>query len=67
MTNTKELEILVLPGDGVGPEVVGQAVRVIDSIRKLRSKALNVNFKVAYKMIGGIAIDKTGWFPFYLT
>ncbi|HUJ27723.1 MAG TPA: isocitrate/isopropylmalate family dehydrogenase, partial [Myxococcales bacterium] len=43
--------IAVLPGDGVGPEVIAQAVRV------LRAAG---SFEVREGLIGGAAIDRTG-------
>jgi 3-isopropylmalate dehydrogenase len=51
-----ELNILVLPGDGIGIEVTREAVRVLEHIiRKFRHK---LNQKEA--LLGGIAIHKTG-------
>lgn len=48
--------IAVLGGDGIGPEVIGQAVRVLDKV------AEKFKFKVAYKyyLVGGCSIDKYG-------
>jgi 3-isopropylmalate dehydrogenase len=43
--------IAVLPGDGIGPEVTAQAVRVL--------KAAG-NFEVREALVGGAAIDRTG-------
>lgn len=28
------MKICVLPGDGIGPEIVGQAVRVLEALRQ---------------------------------
>ncbi len=49
-------KILVLPGDGIGPEVIAQAVRVIDALRDRHG------FKVALEpgLIGGAAVDAHG-------
>jgi 3-isopropylmalate dehydrogenase len=46
----------VMPGDGIGPEVVGQAIKVLDRVGE------KCGFKLQYRYadIGGIAIDKTG-------
>ncbi len=49
-------KIAVLPGDGVGPEVVAQAVKVIEAV----SEKHNIKFELAYADIGASAIDKTG-------
>ncbi|KKQ23952.1 MAG: 3-isopropylmalate dehydrogenase [Candidatus Roizmanbacteria bacterium GW2011_GWC2_37_13] len=48
--------IAVLPGDGVGPEVTMEAVKVLEKI------AEKFNHKFIFKegLIGAIAIDKTG-------
>ncbi len=50
------VNIAVLPGDGVGPEVVGQALRIL--------KALQEKYQLTYTLdtgfIGGSALDKTG-------
>jgi len=43
-------KIAVLPGDGIGPEIVEQAVRVL--------KALDVSFDVKEEPVGGAAFDK---------
>jgi len=49
-------KIAVLPGDGIGPEVMKQAVKVLD---KISSKS-GVSFELSYADIGGIAIDNHG-------
>ena len=48
--------ILVLPGDGIGPEVVAEATRVLEAVAK------KFGHEVALRegLIGGIAIDQTG-------
>jgi len=43
--------IAVLPGDGVGPEVIAQAVRVLQAVGP---------FELREALVGGIAIDRTG-------
>ncbi len=48
--------IVLLPGDGIGPEVVSQATRVLESIAKSHAH----DFQFSTKKIGGIAIDETG-------
>lgn len=49
-------QIAVLPGDGIGPEVMNQALKVLDAICKRFLVKINTN---QYD-IGGIAIDKVG-------
>ena len=48
--------IVLLPGDGIGPEVTAQAVRVLEAI----AKSFGHDFQFVSKRIGGIAIDETG-------
>ena len=49
-------KILVLPGDGIGPEIVAEAVKVLDVF--VAEGALNL--QLDYANIGGIAYDKEG-------
>ena len=51
-----EYNIVLLPGDGIGPEVVGQAVRVLDAV----AKATGSTFNMQEHLIGGCSIDKFG-------
>jgi len=48
--------IAVLPGDGIGPEVVTQAVKVLERI----ATQFNHQFEFVSADVGGAAIDKTG-------
>jgi len=48
--------IAVLPGDGIGPEVTAEAVRVLEAI----GKRSGVSFAFTTALIGGAAIDATG-------
>lgn len=52
----KEFTIAVLPGDGIGPEIVQQAVKVLDAV----SEKFNVKLNYKYGLIGGAAIDEFG-------
>jgi 3-isopropylmalate dehydrogenase len=54
MSNLKK--IAVLPGDGIGPEVMAQAVKVLEAIQE----KFGHSFHLEKGLIGGIAIDKTG-------
>ncbi|KAI8379464.1 3-isopropylmalate dehydrogenase [Radiomyces spectabilis] len=56
----KKISIVCLPGDGVGPEVVGEAVKVLKLIASIRAKALNVEFDFTDELIGLAALEKTG-------
>lgn len=48
--------IAVLPGDGIGPEVTAQAVRVLKAV----ADKFNHEFEFKEGLIGSAAIDKTG-------
>src|SRR3546814_12405601 len=49
-------KLLILPGDGIGPEVMGQVRRVIDWMAKHRS----LSFDLDEGLVGGAAIDAEG-------
>ncbi len=51
-----KLKIAQLPGDGIGPEVVAQAVKAIDAV--CAKFGHEVDYTFAY--VGACAIDKTG-------
>ncbi|MBI2758487.1 MAG: 3-isopropylmalate dehydrogenase [Chloroflexi bacterium] len=48
--------ITLLPGDGIGPEVVAEAVRVLDAIASKHGHS----FKFTERLMGGCSIDKFG-------
>ncbi|MHB9003103.1 MAG: 3-isopropylmalate dehydrogenase [Coriobacteriia bacterium] len=48
--------ICLLPGDGIGPEITEQAVRVLNAI----GEAAGATFEYTEALLGGIAIDETG-------
>ncbi len=48
--------IAVLPGDGVGPEVIQESIRVLQAIEK----KYNHTFTLKEGLVGGVAIDKLG-------
>ena len=50
------LNIAVLSGDGIGPEIIEQAKKTILAIGKKFNH--NITFKTG--LVGAIAIDKTG-------
>ncbi|WP_100614284.1 3-isopropylmalate dehydrogenase [Confluentibacter citreus] len=51
-----KLNIAVLPGDGIGPEVTAQAVKVLKAI----AMEFNHIFTFDYGVVGASAIEKTG-------
>jgi 3-isopropylmalate dehydrogenase len=51
-----EKKIAILYGDGVGPEVTAQSVKVLAAI----AAAFNHNFELKELLVGADAIDKTG-------
>ena len=46
------MKICVLPGDGIGPEITAEAVRVL--------QALDLKFEMEEALLGGCAVDATG-------
>jgi 3-isopropylmalate dehydrogenase len=48
--------ILILPGDGIGKEIVAQAIKVIDSLNAKHGLGMNL----VHGLIGGSAYDETG-------
>lgn len=51
-----ELRIAVLPGDGIGPEVTTEAVKVLEAVGRRH----NLSFRFTWADVGGIAMDKHG-------
>src|SRR5271155_5347096 len=51
-----ELKILVVAGDGIGPEVTGEAVRILQSVAELGG----YDFEFRDALIGGAAIKQHG-------
>ncbi|HIF89802.1 MAG TPA: 3-isopropylmalate dehydrogenase [Candidatus Thioglobus sp.] len=49
-------KILVLPGDGIGKEIITQALKVIDSLNANN----NLGMELVHGLIGGSAYDETG-------
>jgi 3-isopropylmalate dehydrogenase len=47
-------KIAILPGDGIGPEVVGEAVKVLQAT----ADASGFQLELDYADVGGVAIDK---------
>ena len=51
-----ELKIALLPGDGIGPEIVGEAVKVLNRVAAKYSHT----FEYREAPVGACAIDATG-------
>ena len=51
-----EIKLTLLPGDGIGPEIVTEARKVLDVVANRFGHTLYYNTQ----LIGGIAIDETG-------
>lgn len=54
MSNVKK--VAVLPGDGIGPEIIAEAIKVLGVV----SRKKGVTFEFTEGLIGGAAIDATG-------
>ncbi len=52
----KTYKIAVLKGDGIGPEIVDQAIKALDQAAKKHGFAVDYD----YQLLGGAAIDATG-------
>jgi 3-isopropylmalate dehydrogenase len=50
------MRICVLPGDGIGPEIIDQALKVLRTV----GKRFGRSFETTDALIGGAAIDATG-------
>ncbi len=51
-----KFDLTVLPGDGVGPDVTSEAIKILQAI----GSRFDHNFNLHYGLIGGVAIDETG-------
>jgi 3-isopropylmalate dehydrogenase len=51
-----DFKIAVLPGDGIGPEIIDQAIKVVTAV----GNKFNHKFTFFNGLVGAIAIDKTG-------
>ncbi|MCX7759250.1 MAG: isocitrate/isopropylmalate family dehydrogenase, partial [bacterium] len=49
-------KILVLEGDGIGPEIISSAVKIIELIKN----KFHLNIELEFDYIGGACIDKYG-------
>jgi 3-isopropylmalate dehydrogenase len=53
---SQSYKVAVLPGDGIGPEVMAEALKVLDAIQD----KFAVTFERSFANVGGIAIDEDG-------
>ena len=49
------MKIAILPGDGIGPEIVAEAVKVLNSLRRG-----GLALEMEYALVGGAAFDAAG-------
>ena len=56
MNSEKSFRIAVLAGDGIGPEVMVEALKVLDVV----SKKFSVELEYDSQLVGGAAIDAVG-------
>ena len=56
MNPEKTFRIAVLAGDGIGPEVMTEGLRVLEAA----SKKFSIPFEFDHKLVGGAAIDAVG-------
>ena len=56
LQNKKTVRFVALPGDGIGPEVMASALKVVDWIRK----NFELTIEVESALFGGCSIDKNG-------
>ena len=49
-------KVAVLSGDGIGPEVMAEALKVLDAVQV----KYDVTFERTFANVGGIAIDEEG-------
>ena len=54
MIKVKDRKLLLLPGDGIGPEVVGEVRKIIDWFNKKRS----LDIIIEEGLIGGASSEK---------
>ena len=51
-----KFNVAVLPGDGVGPEVTDETIKVLQAV----GRKFGHDFTLHYGLVGGVAIDQTG-------
>ncbi len=53
---SEKFKVAVLPGDGIGPEVMVEALKVLDAVEK----KYDVSFQRTFANVGGAGIDQEG-------
>ena len=56
MIKVKKRKFLLLPGDGIGPEVIGEVKKIIQWFNKYKS----LDFEIDEDLAGGVSYDKHG-------
>jgi len=56
MIKVKKRKFLLLPGDGIGPEVVGEVKKIINWFNKNKS----LDFEIEEELVGGASYEKHG-------
>ena len=54
MIKVKKRKILLLPGDGIGPEVMSEVRKIINWLNKKKS----LDFKIEEDLVGGVSYEK---------
>ena len=54
MIKTKKRKILLLPGDGIGPEVIAETKKIIEWFNKKKS----LDFEMEQDLVGGASYEK---------
>jgi 3-isopropylmalate dehydrogenase len=53
---SKKYDISIIKGDGIGAEIINEAIKILNTI----GKKFNINFNYKEYLMGGIAYDTTG-------
>lgn len=56
MSEARTHNVLILPGDGIGTEIVAEAERVLLAV----AEKFNLSLQLSHALVGGSAIDATG-------
>ena len=56
MIKVKKRKFLLLPGDGIGPEVIGEVKKIINWLNKNKS----LDFEIEEELVGGASFEKHG-------
>jgi 3-isopropylmalate dehydrogenase len=56
VASNRDFRLLVLPGDGIGPEIISETLRVVDWFGDF----LGIRFDIEQDLVGGASIDACG-------